>query len=129
VVGVNGCLVLPWGADMGSPQDVSTPRAVVVRSTLGSVVAGATAALDELRAVTDVPREEILHIGGASRIPLFDELLTERSGLPVRVGSSEATAFGNALVRGSPRARSPTSIPPAAGRAAVRLLRSCTASE
>lgn len=76
------------------------PRAVVVRSVLESIVAGAVTAIDQLGAVTGVPRQEIFHVGGGSRIELVNELLATRAGLPVRVGSPEATALGNALVQG-----------------------------
>lgn len=80
--------------------DEDTPRPVVVRSILESIVAGAVAAIDQLGAVTGVAREEILHVGGGSRIELVNELLAARAGLPVSVGSPEATALGNALLQG-----------------------------
>ena len=43
---------------------------------------------------------EICIIGGGSRNWLLNRLIKERSGVPVRVGSAEATALGNALVQG-----------------------------
>jgi rhamnulokinase len=50
---------------------------------------------------------EICVIGGGSRNWLLNRLIEERSGLPVRVGSPEATALGNALVQGIALGRFP----------------------
>lgn len=80
--------------------DTDAPRAVVVRCILESIVEGVAGAIDELGEITGVPRDEILHVGGGSRLQLVTDLLTARTGLPVRVGSSEATALGNAVVQG-----------------------------
>lgn len=79
---------------------VDAPRPVVVRCILESIVDGAARAIDEIGAITGVPRDEILHVGGGSRLDLVTQLLQTRTGLPVRVGSPEATALGNAVVQG-----------------------------
>ncbi|MFN2487861.1 MAG: rhamnulokinase family protein [Acidimicrobiia bacterium] len=78
----------------------SAPRAVVVRSALESIVAGVATVVDELAAITGRPMERIGLVGGGARAPLLKELLAARTGLPVVVGSPEATALGNAVVQG-----------------------------
>jgi rhamnulokinase len=76
------------------------PRAVIVRSIIESIVAGVVGVIGEIGDVTgDVP-EQVLLVGGGSRIPLVGELLARQSGLRVVVGSPEATALGNAIVQG-----------------------------
>lgn len=78
----------------------SAPRAVVVRSALESIVAGVETVLKELEAITGSPMRRIGLVGGGARAPLLRELLASRTGLPVAVGSAEATALGNAIVQG-----------------------------
>lgn len=79
---------------------VGAPRAVVVRSIVESIAAGAAKVVAEVGEVTGVVRDEVLHVGGATRMELFNERLAARTGLPVRVGSPEAAAIGNALLQG-----------------------------
>lgn len=78
----------------------SAPRALVVRSALESIVAGVATVVDELRAITGRPMRRFGVVGGGARAPLLRELLAARTGLPVVVGSPEATALGNAVVQG-----------------------------
>lgn len=78
----------------------SAPRAHVVRSIIESIAAGAVDAIEQLGRLTGVPRDGILHVGGGARMRLVNDLLAARTGLPVRVGSPEATALGNAIVQG-----------------------------
>lgn len=76
------------------------PRSHVVRSIIESIVAGAANAVSQLGDLTGVPRDEILHVGGGSRMQLFSDRLEAVTGLPVRIGSPEATALGNAIAQG-----------------------------
>lgn len=78
----------------------TTPRAVIVRSIISSIVAGVNRVIAEIGEVTGHPPEQAVLVGGGSRIPLVAELIAARSGLEVVVGSSEATALGNAIVQG-----------------------------
>ena len=67
-----------------------------VRGPVRTVDPGA----DELVAVTGTPVDELLVVGGAARIRLMNELYGRHAGVPVTVGSPEATALGNAVVQG-----------------------------
>lgn len=77
-----------------------SPRRVIVRSVIESIVAGVVRVIDEIAEVTGRAPDRIQLAGGGSRIPLVGEVLSEQSGLEVEVGSSEATALGNAIVQG-----------------------------
>lgn len=76
------------------------PRAQVARSIIESIVVAVVRVIDELRQVTGEAADSVVLVGGGARIPLFAELLRERSGLDVVVGSPEATTLGNAVVQG-----------------------------
>jgi rhamnulokinase len=82
----------------GLPSD--TPRAVVVRSILESIVAGVVRVIDDLGRVTGKRPDRAILVGGAARNPLIEQMLAEMAGLDVTVGSAEATALGNAIVQG-----------------------------
>jgi rhamnulokinase len=75
-------------------------RAVVTRCILESIAAATHKVVLRLGELTGHPIEELLVIGGAARMDLMNELYTKHTGLPVRVGSPEATALGNAMVQG-----------------------------
>lgn len=77
-----------------------TPRAVIVRSVLESIVDGVVGVVDEIETASDANPRRLALVGGGSRVPLLAELLASRSGLDVVVGSPEATALGNAIVQG-----------------------------
>jgi rhamnulokinase len=77
-----------------------SPREVVTRSVIESIVAGISGVVDELRSIHGVVTERVAVVGGGARVPLLHELLSRRTGLPVVRGSQEATALGNALVQG-----------------------------
>ncbi len=83
-----------------SGLDVDAPRALVVRSVIESIVDGVVGVVGEIGATTNVPLHRLALVGGGSRIPLVAELLNLRTDLDVVVGSSEATALGNAVVQG-----------------------------
>ncbi|HZJ11020.1 MAG TPA: FGGY-family carbohydrate kinase, partial [Trueperaceae bacterium] len=85
-------------AATGLPADA--PRAVMARSIIESIVAGVVRVIRQLELVTGERAERVVLVGGGSRIPLVADLLAELSGHPVVVGSSEATALGNAVVQG-----------------------------
>src|SRR6266511_3811791 len=75
-------------------------RAEVVRCILESIAAATARVVDELAAIIGIPVRELLVVGGAARIRLMNELYGRHTGVPVTVGSLEATALGNAVVQG-----------------------------
>jgi rhamnulokinase len=75
-------------------------RAEVVRCILESIASATARIADELVAVTGTPVDELLVVGGGARIRLMNELYGRHAGVPVTVGSPEATALGNAVVQG-----------------------------
>lgn len=79
---------------------VDTPREVIVRSVLDSIVDGIARVIDELIWITEIPMTQVAVVGGGARVPLLNELLGARTGLQVVRGSPEATALGNAVVQG-----------------------------
>ena len=82
----------------GIPDGAERP--LVVRSIIESIVAGVVRVIRELGEVTGQAPDQALLVGGGSRIPLVGQLLARHSGLDVVIGSSEATALGNAIVQG-----------------------------
>lgn len=82
----------------GVTDDVD--RAVVTRIILESIAHATAGVVAELGHVTGVPVDELQVIGGGVRMAFMNELFATHTGLPVRVGSPEATALGNALVQG-----------------------------
>ena len=79
---------------------VDTPRSVIVRSVLDSIVDGIARVIDELASITETRVSQVAVVGGGARVPLLHELLGTRTGLRVVRGSPEATALGNAVVQG-----------------------------
>lgn len=77
-----------------------TPREVVVRTIVESIVAGVGRVIEEIGTITDTPPSRIALVGGGARVPFLHQLLAEKTGLRVVVGSPEATALGNAIVQG-----------------------------
>jgi len=77
-----------------------TPRSVIARSVIESIVGGIGAVVEELTEITGEDPVRIAVVGGGARMPLLHELLSRRTGLPVVRGSQEATALGNAIVQG-----------------------------
>ena len=75
-------------------------RAEVVRCILESIASATARVTDELVTVTGTPVDELLVVGGGARIRLMNELYGRHAGVPVTVGSPEATALGNAVVQG-----------------------------
>jgi rhamnulokinase len=82
----------------GLPADA--PRPLVVRSVLESIVAGVVRVVGEIETTAGAIPRRLALVGGASRMPLLAELLAEKSGIDVIIGSAEATALGNAIVQG-----------------------------
>jgi rhamnulokinase len=78
----------------------STPRGVIARSVIESIVSGIGDVIDELGQITGERPARIAVVGGGARVPLLHELLSRRTGLRVVRGSQEATALGNAIVQG-----------------------------
>jgi rhamnulokinase len=77
-----------------------SPRSVISRTVIESIVEGIAEVVDELRSIDGVQPRQLAVVGGGSRVPLMHELLSDRAGLPVVRGSQEATALGNALAQG-----------------------------
>lgn len=75
-------------------------RAVVVRCILESIAAATARVVDELGTITGHPIQKVMVVGGGVRIRFMNELLAHHCGMPVIVGSPEATAIGNAAVQG-----------------------------
>jgi len=75
-------------------------RSVVVRSILESVAAGIAAVVGEIQDVTGSPIHELALVGGGAQASLLRDLIVSHVGLPVVIGSSEATALGNAIAQG-----------------------------
>lgn len=78
----------------------SASRAEVVRCILDSIAVAVAQAIDELGAITGQAVDELFIVGGGAQIHLMNELLAGHTGLPVTIGSPEATALGNAVVQG-----------------------------
>jgi rhamnulokinase len=77
-----------------------TPRRVIVRTVLESIVDGVARVIDQLSVITGNPMSQVAVVGGGARVPLLHELLGSRTGLPVVKGSPEATALGNGIAQG-----------------------------
>ena len=77
-----------------------TPRSVIARSVIESIVTGIGIVVEELNEITGDRPARIAIVGGGARVPLLHELLSRGTGLPVVRGSQEATALGNAIVQG-----------------------------
>jgi rhamnulokinase len=77
-----------------------TPRRVIVRTVLESIVDGVARVIDQLSVITGTPMSQVAVVGGGARVPLLHELLSSRTGLSVVKGSPEATALGNGIVQG-----------------------------
>jgi rhamnulokinase len=71
-------------------------REVVVRAIVASLAQTAAAVVDDGLPGTD----ELALLGGGAEVALLRRELAARSGLPVRVGATEAAVVGSALVQG-----------------------------
>jgi rhamnulokinase len=71
---------------------------LVTRSIVESIAARTAEVVVELAEVA--PVEDTVLFGGAARMDLLVRRITELTGRPVRVGSAEAAAIGNAIVQG-----------------------------
>lgn len=79
---------------------MDTPRSVIVRCVLESIVAGVAKVIEELSRVTGAAITQVAVVGGGARMSLLHELLAAHTGLRILKGSPEATALGNAIVQG-----------------------------
>jgi rhamnulokinase len=77
-----------------------SPRAVIARSIIESIVDGICSVIREISSVAGVRPDNLALVGGGVRIPLLAQILEQKSGLDVIVGSAEAAALGNAVVQG-----------------------------
>ncbi len=71
----------------------------IARILYESVALQSRRALEMLKEVTGKQIDVLYVIGGANRVNLLNQFLADVLGLPVRVGLSEATAVGNALLQ------------------------------
>ena len=81
----------------GIPAD---DHRAITRCIFDSIAAAVSRVIGELEHVTGTPITEVDMFGGGAHIPLLVSLVEDATGLPVTVGSPEATALGNALVQG-----------------------------
>ena len=75
-------------------------RDAVARCILDSLALAAAGVVRALEPFLGTPVSEICIVGGGARNRFLNRLIGEAAGLPVRAGSAEATALGNALVQG-----------------------------
>lgn len=80
-------------------QPIPETPSAMARCVLESLALRYRMVLDDLAAVTGTPVTGVHVVGGGSRNALLDRLTADVTGLPVRVGPVEATAFGNVLVQ------------------------------
>ena len=71
---------------------------LVTRSIVESIAVRTAQVLTELGETADF--DDLILFGGAARISLLIRRLEQLTGVPVRVGSAEAAALGNAIVQG-----------------------------
>ena len=71
---------------------------LVTRSIVESIAARTAQVLTELGEKADF--DDVILFGGAARISLLVRKVEQLTGIPVRVGSAEAAALGNAIVQG-----------------------------
>lgn len=75
-------------------------REQVARCILDSLAAAAAKVVAQLGGFLGGAVSEVHLVGGGSRNLLLNQLIAQAVGVPVRMGSPEATALGNALVQG-----------------------------
>lgn len=78
-----------------------SPRGVVVRSIVESIAIGVARVVDELTTAGAIGLSRLAVTGGGARARLLHQMLERHTGLPVVVGSTEATALGNAVAQGT----------------------------
>ncbi len=71
----------------------------VMRVVLESLASRYAAALDELTSLTGVAPQSLAVVGGGSRQTLLNQLTADACGLPLLVGTPEATSMGSLLAQ------------------------------
>jgi rhamnulokinase len=74
-------------------------RGGIVRCIFESIAAATAGVVMQVGIVTGTPITELDLLGGGAQIPLLVDCIATATGLPCTVGSSEATALGNARVQ------------------------------
>lgn len=74
----------------------TTDRGGITRCILESVAFAVAGVIEQVSHVTGTPVKEVDLLGGGAQIPLLVDLVKKATDLPCTVGSSEATALGNA---------------------------------
>jgi len=77
------------------------PRGVLVRSIVESIAIGVAGVVEELQSIGAPAPSRLAVTGGGARVGILTEMLERHTGLPVVVGSTEATALGNAVAQGA----------------------------
>lgn len=90
--------------ETGLPSDA---RGDIVRVIVRSLAARTAAVVEELRGFADAPLCEIAMVGGGVRNELLCDEIAALTGLPVRRGPAEATAWGNALAQAAASEQGP----------------------
>lgn len=74
-------------------------RGLITRCILESIAATTAAVVEELSDLRGHAATDLFVVGGGSRMEAMNRLFAHHTGLPVTVGSAEATALGNAMVQ------------------------------
>lgn len=89
--------VRAWCREHGEPSPEGD--AAIVRTILDSLAIATADAARRVAAVAGTPLARIAIVGGGVANRLLDRLIAEAADAPVVLGSTEATAIGNALVQ------------------------------
>lgn len=74
-------------------------RGEFVRCVLESLIARIAQRIDSLSEITNTAYQEIVAVGGGSRMAVVCQWLADATQIPVSTGPTEATALGNAIVQ------------------------------
>src|SRR5262249_7988683 len=80
--------------------EVAAGPAPLVRCILDSLAVATADVVHEIETVTGRAVPELVVVGGGAANTVLNDLIGAATDIPVRVGPTEATAFGNALVQG-----------------------------
>jgi rhamnulokinase len=78
-------------------QPVPETRAAMARAVYEGLALKIAVACENMQAVSEYQADEIVLVGGGVRNDLVNQWVADATGLPVRTGSANAAALGNAL--------------------------------
>ena len=81
-------------------QEIPGSRAEMARAVYEGLALRIAVACEDMIRISSYPADEIIIVGGGSRNESVNQWVADATGLPVRTGSSDATALGNGLVQG-----------------------------